>query len=90
MMRGLKKALNIDAQVMSYAEHSLSIGEDSKAVAYVQVKFGWDQSAYGVGVHENIVTAALKAILSAVNRGIALGMIQAQPEPAQPKVANLR
>ena len=90
MMRGLKKALNIDAQIMSYAEHSLSSGEDSRAVAYVQVKFGWDQSAYGVGVHENIVTAALKAILSAVNRGIALGMIQAQPEPAQPKVANLR
>ena len=90
MMQALKQALAIDANVMSYSEHSLSVGEDSKACAYVQLKVGWDQSAFGVGIHENIVTAALKAILSAVNRGIALGMIKPNPTFDDRKVANLR
>ena len=75
LMGGLQGALGIDAHVMSYVEHSLSTGEDARAVAYVQLKFGWDQSAFGVGVHANIVTAALQAIVSAVNRGIALGFV---------------
>ncbi|MGE3603491.1 MAG: 2-isopropylmalate synthase [Lautropia sp.] len=73
LMSGLREHFGIDAHVMSYAEHSISAGEDATAVAYVQMRFGWDQSAYGVGIDANIVTAALKAILSAVNRGVALG-----------------
>jgi 2-isopropylmalate synthase len=88
MMHALQHAFGVDAHVMSYSEHSLSMGEDSRAVAYVQLRFGWDQSAYGVGIHENIVTAALKAILSAINRGVALGMVSVQ-RPDQRKVANL-
>jgi len=90
MMRGLKQAFGIDAQVMSYSEHSLTAGEDSRAVAYVQLKFGWDQSAYGVGIDENIVTAALKALVSGINRGVALGMATLGEPAAAPKVANLR
>jgi 2-isopropylmalate synthase len=90
MMRGLKQAFGIDAQVMSYSEHSLTAGEDSRAVAYVQLKFGWDQSAYGVGIDENIVTAALKALVSGINRGVTLGMATLGEPAAAPKVANLR
>jgi 2-isopropylmalate synthase len=90
MMRGLQQALGIDAHVMSYSEHSLTAGEDSRAVAYVQLKFGWDQSAYGVGIDENIVTAALKAIVSAVNRGVSLGMASLTLPPAAPRVVNGR
>jgi 2-isopropylmalate synthase len=90
MMRGLQQALGIDAHVMSYSEHSLTAGEDSRAVAYVQLKFGWDQSAYGVGIDENIVTAALKAIVSAVNRGVSLGMASITVPPAAPRVVNSR
>jgi 2-isopropylmalate synthase len=73
LMHALQGRLGVEAHVMSYSEHALSIGEDSKAVAYVQMRFGFDQSTYGVGVDANIVTAALKAVLSALNRGAALG-----------------
>ena len=90
MMRGLKQAFGIEAQVMSYSEHSLTAGEDSRAVAYVQLKFGWDQSAFGVGIDENIVTAALKALVSGINRGVALGMARLGEPAPTPKVANLR
>jgi 2-isopropylmalate synthase len=37
-----------------------------------------EQTVYGVGLDPNIVTATLRAVVSAVNRGIAQGMI-AQP-----------
>ncbi len=77
LMHGLKSTLGIDAHVMNYVEHALSVGEDSRAVAYVQLRFGRDQSVYGVGIHPNIVAAALKAIVSALNRGIAAGWIDA-------------
>ncbi|HMN81104.1 MAG TPA: 2-isopropylmalate synthase [Burkholderiaceae bacterium] len=89
LMRALQGTLGIDAKLMSYTEHALSTGEDSQAVAYVQLRFGWDQSAFGVGVHPNIVTAALKAILSAVNRGVAMGYLSLSA-PDAPKVVNLR
>jgi 2-isopropylmalate synthase len=101
MMHALQQSFGIDAHVQSYAEHSLSTGEDSRAVAYVQLRLGWDQSAFGVGIDENIVTAALKAIVSALNRGAALGMVSLSAPTVQAgaqdaaretsqKVANLR
>jgi 2-isopropylmalate synthase len=77
LMHGIQRDLGLEAHVMSYNEHALSIGEDSKAITYVQLRFGWDQSTFGVGVDGNIVTAALKAIIAGLNRGIALGFIAA-------------
>jgi hypothetical protein len=48
-----------------------------KAVpSYVQMRFGWDQSTFGVGIDANIVTAALKAIIAGLNRGIELVYLQ--------------
>jgi 2-isopropylmalate synthase len=75
LMRGLQRDYGIDANVMSYNEHALSVGEDSKAITYVQMRFGWDQSTFGVGIDSNIVTAALKAIVAGLNRGVALGYL---------------
>jgi 2-isopropylmalate synthase len=90
LMRALQQTFGIDANLMSYSEHALTTGEDSHAIAYVQLKFGWDQSAYGVGVHPNIVTAALKAILSAINRGVALGHLTLTAPRVEQRVVNMR
>ena len=40
-------------------------GEDATAVAYVQLRVGGDCTVYGVGLDPNIVTATLKAVVSA-------------------------
>ena len=53
--------------MLDYAEHALSAGGDAKAAAYVEVTVG-DQVLWGVGVDANIVTASLRAVVSAVNR----------------------
>ncbi len=57
-----------DVRVLDYAEHALSSGGDAIAAAYVECAVG-DQILWGVGLDANIVTASLKAVISAVNRG---------------------
>jgi 2-isopropylmalate synthase len=56
-----------DLRVLDYHEHALSSGGDAIAAAYVECAVG-DQIVWGVGLDANIVTASLKAVLSAVNR----------------------
>jgi 2-isopropylmalate synthase len=62
---------SFDVRVLDYHEHALSSGGDALAAAYVECAVG-DEILWGVGVDANIVTASLKAVVSAVNRG-ALG-----------------
>ncbi len=69
-----------DIHVQSYHEHAVGAGEDATAVAYVQLRIGTEQTDYGVGLDPNIVTATLRAVVSAVNRGIAQGMLERPAE----------
>jgi 2-isopropylmalate synthase len=56
-----------DIRVLDYHEHALSSGGDAIAAAYVECAVG-DQVLWGVGLDPNIVTASLKAVVSAINR----------------------
>ena len=58
---------DFDVRVLDYHEHALSAGGDAIAAAYVECAVG-DQVLWGVGLDPNIVTASLKAVISAVNR----------------------
>jgi len=49
---------------------------------YFGFRIGRDQTLYGAGMHGNIVTATLRAVLSAVNRAALKGLITVR-EPAQ-------
>jgi len=59
--------IGYDVRVLDYHEHALSSGGDAIAAAYVECAVG-DQVLWGVGLDPNIVTASLKAVISAVNR----------------------
>ncbi|WP_370618925.1 2-isopropylmalate synthase [Mumia sp. Pv 4-285] len=63
-------SVNGDVRVLDYAEHALSSGGDAVAAAYVECEIG-DQIVWGVGVDPSIVTASLKAVVSAANRAAA-------------------
>jgi 2-isopropylmalate synthase len=81
-VRALSEGCGLDFHVMNYHEHAVGGGEDATAVAYVQIRVGREQTLYGAGMHGNIVTATLRAVLSAVNRAIAKGLLQArEPTP---------
>jgi 2-isopropylmalate synthase len=54
-------------ELTDYTEHALGEGADARAVAYVETKSG-GKTRWGVGIDANIVTASLRAVVSAVNR----------------------
>ncbi|GAA2854780.1 2-isopropylmalate synthase [Streptosporangium fragile] len=59
--------VGVEVRVLDYAEHAMSAGTDAKAASYVECEIG-GQSLWGVGIDANTTTAALKAVISAVNR----------------------
>jgi 2-isopropylmalate synthase len=65
---GLRKGLGVEIDVVDYAEHALGQGADAGAVAYVETVDGEGTTRWGVGVHSNIATASLRAVLSALAR----------------------
>ena len=73
-VHALRERVGADVHVLAYHEHGVGSGEDATAVAYVQLRAG-TRTVYGVGLDSNIVTAALKAVVSAVNRALTQGAI---------------
>src|SRR5688500_11213808 len=61
------RPLKYDVRVLDYHEHALSAGGDALAAAYVECEVG-DEVYWGVGRDANILTASLKAVVSAINR----------------------
>jgi 2-isopropylmalate synthase len=58
-----------DVRVLDYCEHALSAGGDAKAAAYLECEVH-GRVLWGVGIDSSTTTAALKAVVSAVNRGL--------------------
>ena len=67
LVHGLAAATGTEMRLLDYSEHALSGSEDARAAAYVEMSVGGDVR-WGVGLDENIVTASLKAVLSAAGR----------------------
>lgn len=67
----LKAFLHLSFSNLTYEEHALEKGSDSKAVCYVSITAEDGRTEWGVGVHNDIVVASVRALVSAVNRQIA-------------------
>jgi len=63
----LSRDAGVPVEIVDYAEHALGEGADASAVAYVEARVG-GKTRWGVGIDANIVTASLRAVVSAVNR----------------------
>ncbi len=63
---GMRQA-GADIRVLDYAEHALSSGGDAVAAAYVECEIA-GEIVWGIGIHHNIVTASLRAVVCAANR----------------------
>ncbi|MFF4341987.1 2-isopropylmalate synthase [Kitasatospora sp. NPDC001540] len=60
--------LGVDVRIKGYQEHAMATGGDARAAAYVECSVD-GRPFWGVGIDSSIVTASLKAVVSAVNRG---------------------
>jgi 2-isopropylmalate synthase len=76
-------AVGLPFDVLSYEEHSRGQGSGAKAVAYIEITTRARRTLFGAGMHSNIITASLLAILSAVNRAIAMDALPARSENAR-------
>jgi len=70
-------SLGIAIGVLDYHEHALGGGEDASAAAYVEADVG-GEPVWGVGIHSSIVTASLRAVVNAANRGVLSARKQAE------------
>jgi len=61
------RGAGLAVEITDYSEHALSEGADAKAAAYVEARIG-GRTRWGVGLDANIVTASVRAVVSAVNR----------------------
>jgi len=68
-------ALGLRCDVLSFEEHSIGSGSDARAVAFVEITTPSRVTLFGCGVHANIVSASLLAVLSAVNRALTQGAV---------------
>ena len=57
-------------EVANYREQSLSSGTEASALAYIQIQLADGRTKWGAGVDTNVELAAIKAVLSAVNRSV--------------------
>jgi 2-isopropylmalate synthase len=76
-------AVGLPCDVLSYEEHSRGKGSAAVAVSYIEITTRSRRTLFGAGMHPNIITASLLAILSAVNRAIALGALPARGNDAK-------
>ncbi len=60
--------------VIDYTEHTLGMGTDSQAAAYVECRAESGKTVWGVGIDADVATASVRAVLGAANAA------QAMPE----------
>ncbi len=72
-------ALQLPIDVLNYEERSISSGAHAKALALVELQVkGTGKSAFGAGVHDNIVTSSIQAIIACTNRLIDQGVLSTE------------
>lgn len=65
----LREHLHMHYDNLVYTEHALQIGSTSQAIAYVGIDTDNGKTVWGAGVDNDIITASVKALVSAINRG---------------------
>ena len=64
----IMKHFNIEFSLICYEEHALQVGSNSQACAYVGIEDKDGKVTWGAGIHNDIIDASVRALLSAVNR----------------------
>lgn len=64
----IQKEFGIKYDNLIYSEHAMEIGATSRAMAYVGITAENGKTYWGAGMDTDIITASIKALISAVNR----------------------
>lgn len=64
----IMKHFEIEFALTCYEEHALQSGSNSQACAYVGIELNDGSVVWGTGIHNDIIDASARALMSAVNR----------------------
>lgn len=69
VLTGLRTEISHTYKVLDYSEHSLALGENAQAAAYIHMlDTETGETTFGVGISSNITRASIRGIFSAINR----------------------
>lgn len=77
-IQALQEATGHRVRVIDYHQHAIGAGADAKAAAYLELRVDEAQTLFGVGLDADVISAALKAIVSGLERATAQGRQGAQ------------
>lgn len=75
-INALRDADLFAGKLVDYVEHAVGTGSDTSAAAYVEIDTGERDTIWGVGLHDSILTASFRAVVSAVNGLVATGSLE--------------
>ncbi len=67
ILAALDEGFGVRLEVRDYTEHAMATGSDAKAAAYVECVTPDGGTVWGVGIHNDVATAGVRAVLSAAN-----------------------
>jgi 2-isopropylmalate synthase len=67
LVDALSRAYGMKIEIVDFREHAITAGASANAAAYVEAKVD-GVGCFGAGIDANTVAAALKAVVSAINR----------------------
>jgi 2-isopropylmalate synthase len=68
LVHALRSEFGLPLEVLDFSEHAVGAGADAAAVAYVEARDGDGTVRWGVGIHESVLTASLRAVVGAFRR----------------------
>lgn len=66
-LNAVRNELGYQLQLTSFEEHAIDRGSDAMAAAYVEIELPSGETNWGIGIHSSIITASLRAVVSAIN-----------------------
>ncbi len=63
----IKDGFGLDYTISTYSEHAIEQTSKAKAASYVGITTADGKTYWGVGIHTDIVTASVRALVSAIN-----------------------
>jgi len=67
-VHALTDGLGLGFSFLDYSEHAIGHGSEAKAVCFIEMAGNAGRNTFGVGIDANTTTAAIEAVISAVNR----------------------
>jgi 2-isopropylmalate synthase len=67
LANALEPSLGGPLHIIDYSEHAIGHGTDARAAAYVECRIGDGPILFGTGISQDVATASVRAILSAIN-----------------------